>query len=217
MKIHTIAAFFLLLTSCAFGPARTRHLLIDSQKKKYDAVIVPGVPFSNGKWSTVMKSRVYWSKYLYDKKIASNIIYSGSAVYSPYTEAEIMAMYAEKIGIRKENIFTETIAEHSTENAYYSWKLAKQLGFQKVAFASDPFQTKMLKGFIRKRLRNEIALIPFVLDTLKAMKPEMKDPEIEYMKAYRTDFVSLVKRQSWGQRFQGTLGLRIDTSIYSLH
>lgn len=216
MTKYIIPFFLILVTSCAFGPAKTRHMLALSQKEKYDAIIVPGVPFKDGKWNPVMKSRVYWSKYLYDRKIAKNIIYSGNAVYTPYIEGKIMAMYAEKIGIDKKNIFTDTLAQHSTENAYYSWRLAKKLGFNKIAFASDPFQTKMLKGFVRRRLRDEITLIPFVFDTLRAMKPSMKDPEIDYQKAFRQDFVSIVKRENFGQRFRGTLGLRIDTSVYKL-
>lgn len=214
MTKFVIPFVLILLTSCAFGPGKTRHMLSLSEKEAFDAVIIPGVPFKDGKWNPVMKSRVYWSKYLYDKKIAKNIIYSGSAVYTPYIEAEIMALYAEKIGIDKMNIYTDTLAEHSTENAYYSWKLAKLLGFNKIAFASDPFQTKMLKGFIRRRLKNEITLIPFVFDTLKAMKPMMTDPEIDYQKAFRQNFVSIVKRENFGQRFRGTLGLRIDTAVY---
>jgi uncharacterized SAM-binding protein YcdF (DUF218 family) len=216
MTKYTIPFIVLFLTSCAFGPGKTRHMLSLSEKEKYDAIIVPGVPFKDGKWNPVMKSRVYWSKYLYDKKIAKNIIYSGNAVYTPFVEGKIMAMYAEKIGIDKRNIFTDTLAEHSTENAYYSWRLAKKLGFNKIAFASDPFQTKMLKGFIRRRLRDEITLIPFVFDTLRAIKPLMKDPEIDYQKAFRQDFVSIVKRENFGQRFRGTLGLRIDTAVYKI-
>jgi uncharacterized SAM-binding protein YcdF (DUF218 family) len=217
MSKYTIPVILLLLSSCAFGPGKTRHMLSLSEKEKYDAIIVPGVPFKDGKWNPVMKSRVYWSKYLYDKKIAKNIIYSGNAVYTPYIEGKIMAMYAEKIGIDKRNIFTDTLAQHSTENAYYSWRLAKKLGFNKIAFASDPFQTKMLKGFIRRRIGDDITLIPFVLDTLRAIKPLMKDPEIDYQKAFRQDFISIVKRENFGQRFRGTLGLRIDTSVYKTH
>jgi hypothetical protein len=40
-----------------------------------------------------MKGRVCWSKYMFDKGIAKNVIYSGGAVYSPYCEAEILALY----------------------------------------------------------------------------------------------------------------------------
>lgn len=184
-------------------------------KENYDIIIVPGVPFENGKWSQTMKGRVYWSKYLYDKGITKNIMYSGAAVYSPYFEAEIMALYAEKIGIRKENIYTETHAEHSTENVYYSYKKAKKLGFNRIALASDPFQTKMLKRFTKKKVSPAIGMIPFVIDTLKKMEPKMIDPEINFQKAFANDFKALPERESFLKRLKGTRGLDIDTSAYN--
>jgi hypothetical protein len=162
-----------------------------------------------------MKGRVYWSKYLYDKGIARNIMYSGSAVYTPYYEAEIMALYAEKLGIQKENIYTETLAEHSTENIYYGYEKARKLGFKRIALASDPFQTKMLRRFTRKIVDPDVGIIPFVMDTLKAMEPKMSDPEIDYQEAYVSDFTALPERKSFLERLRGTRGFAIDTTAYS--
>jgi hypothetical protein len=204
----------IILNSCAFSSKMCRSLLEESMVKKYDIIVVPGVPFQNGKWSNTMKERVYWSKYLYDKGIAKNVMYSGSAVYSPYCEAKIMALYAEKLGMRKENIFTETRAEHSTENIYYSYKKARKLGFHRIALASDPFQTKMLKSFIHKKMKAEIGLIPMVTDTLKAMKNNMTDPHIDYEKAFVDQFTPLPDRENFLKRLRGTEGLDIDTSAY---
>jgi hypothetical protein len=182
--------------------------------EQFDVVIVPGVPFQNGKWDRIMKGRVYWSKFLYDKGIAKNIMFSGAAVYSPYTEGEIMGLYAEAIGIPKEHIFAEAKAEHSTENLYYSFKKAKQLGFKKIALASDPFQTKLLRKFARKKISDEIEFIPFVKDTLKAMEPSMVDPEIDYKKAFKQDFKSITGREGFWKRLRGTMGKNIDTTAY---
>jgi 5-formaminoimidazole-4-carboxamide-1-beta-D-ribofuranosyl 5'-monophosphate synthetase len=161
-----------------------------------------------------MKGRVYWSKYLYDKGITKNVIYSGAAVYSPYYESKIMALYAEKIGIQKENIFIDTLAQHSTENVYYSYKKARSLGFERIAVASDPFQTKMLKRFTRKVVSPDVGLIPFVADTLLAMQHEMIDPEIDYQKAFVRDFTSLPHRKNFFERFKGTEGKDIDKTAY---
>jgi uncharacterized SAM-binding protein YcdF (DUF218 family) len=207
----------IILNSCAFSSKMCMSLLEESIAKKYDMIVVPGVPFQNGQWSNTMKARIYWSKYLYDKGIAKNVMYSGSAVYSPYCEAEIMALYAEKLGIRKENIYKETRAEHSTENIYYSYKKARKLGFHRIALASDPFQTKMLRSFIRQKMKTEIGLIPMVTDTLKAMKPAMTDPLIEYSKAFVDHFTALPDRENFLKRFRGTQGLDIDTTAYGIH
>lgn len=202
------------MNSCSFSSKTCESLLKKSRKEYYDIIIVPGVPFENGQWSYTMKGRVCWSKYLYDKGITKNIMYSGSAVYSPYIEAEIMALYAEKIGVRKENIFTETLAEHSTENVYYSYKKAKKLGYTRIALASDPFQTKMLKRFTRKRVSPQVGLIPFVSDTLRNVESKIIDTEIEYQKAFVNDFKPLPDREKFFKRLKGTWGLDIDTSAY---
>ncbi|MGD0584134.1 MAG: YdcF family protein [Bacteroidales bacterium] len=210
--------FFLLLmfvmTSCAFSSRTCTRFLKESMKDPYEIVIVPGVPFENGKWSFIMKGRVCWSKYLYDRGITKNIIYSGAAVYSPYCEAEIMALYAEKLGVPAEHIFVEIKAQHSTENVYYSYKKAKKLGFTRIALASDPFQTKMLKRFVKKVLGREVGLIPMVIDSLGPYTAKIVDPEIDYQKAFVKNFIALPSRENLFKRFRGTEGFEIDTTSY---
>jgi uncharacterized SAM-binding protein YcdF (DUF218 family) len=204
----------LFIQSCSFSKKTTKRLLKKSWNEKYDLIIIPGVPFENGQWSRTMKARVYWSKYLYDKGIARNVMYSGSAVYTPYYEAQIMALYAEAIGIPKEHIYTETKAEHSTENIYYSYRKAKLLGFSKMALASDPFQTKLLKRFTKKRVSPDVQLIPFVVDTLRIMESEMIDPVIDHQSAFKKEFISITKRENFWKRLNGTRGGHLDTTVY---
>ena len=120
-------------TGCIYTSVSAGKLLQNAKGTSYDMIIVPGVPLENGKWSRTMKGRIYWSKFLFDAGIAKNIMYSGAAVATPYCEAEVMALYAEAIGIPKENIFVETKAEHSTENIYYGYHKSKKLGFDKIA------------------------------------------------------------------------------------
>lgn len=205
LSLVSICIIF-ILSSCSFSQKSCKKLLSKASSKKYDIIIVPGVPLENGQWSKVMKERIYWSKYLFDKGIAGNIMFSGAAVYSPYIEAEIMAMYAEALGIPKKNIYTETKAEHSTENIYFSYKLAKKLNLWSIAIASDPFQTKMLRKFTRKRIDAHIDLIPFVYDSLSVMLRNTSDPVIDIKKAFVNDFVSLPDRESFLQRLRGTWG-----------
>jgi len=204
------------MLSCSYSAKTTRKLLRQAENgTPYDVIIVPGIPFENGTWNRTMKGRVYWSKYLFDKGIALHVMYSGSAVYSPYYEAEIMAMYAKAIGIPATHIYTETMAEHSTENAYYGYKKAKQLGFERIALASDPFQTKLLRKFIRKKVDAGMGLIPMVIDTMKAIEPSMTDPEIDAEAAFKPDFISIKKRESFWKRLKGTVRGNIDTTAYS--
>jgi uncharacterized SAM-binding protein YcdF (DUF218 family) len=206
--------FFSTLFACSYSEKASRRLLEAAANNPYDLIIVPGVPFEKNKWGRTMKGRVYWSKYLYDRGIGKNIMYSGNAVYTPYFEGEIMALYAKAIGIPPEHIYTELKAEHSTENIYYSYQKAKKLGFDRIALASDPFQSKLLEGFVRKKINPEIGILPMVIDTLNMMDPDMIDPEIDFREAYDPDFVSLTKRENIWKRFQGTRGKNIDTSAY---
>lgn len=189
-------------------------MLKSASGKTYDIIVVPGVPLENGTWSRTMKARVYWSKYLFDKGIAKNVMFSGSAVYSPYYEGEVMALYAIAIGIPKEHVFSEIKAEHSTENLYYGYYKSKKLGFKTIALATDPYQAKQLKSFANRRLSERVALIPIVFDTLRAMEPLMIDPVIDSQKAFKKDFVSIKKRESGWKRFKGTMSWNIDKKAY---
>jgi uncharacterized SAM-binding protein YcdF (DUF218 family) len=200
--------------ACVFSSKTQRRLFAEIENKQFDAIIVPGVPFENGQWDRTMKGRVYWSKYLYDKGIAKNIIYSGAAVYSPYYEGKIMALYAAALGIPKEHIYADTMAEHSTENVYYSYKQAKKLGFNSIAVVSDPFQTKQLRRYIRKKIDPAVPGIPFVTETLKMITPGMIDPPIDYQQAFKKDFISLKTREGFWKRWRGTRGKNIDKKAY---
>ncbi|MBX2923888.1 MAG: YdcF family protein [Chitinophagaceae bacterium] len=215
MKAFFIWFFLLtwLLQSCSFSGKASQKLLQKAEENApYDVIIVPGIQFKNGQWDRTMKGRIYWSKYLFEKGITRNIMYSGAAVYTPYYEAKIMALYAQSIGIPAGNIYTELLAEHSTENIYYGYRKAQKLGFKKVALASDPFQSKMLRRYIRKKVSPDIVLIPMVVDTLKMIEPAMTDPLIEYDKAYKEDFISIKERQSFWKRLRGTIRGNIDTT-----
>lgn len=202
------------MNSCAFSKRNANKLLMESYNTSFDMIIVPGIPFDTTSKDSTMRGRIYWSKYLYDKGIAKNVMYSGSSVYNPYNEAEIMAMYAEALGIPKENIFTETKAEHSTENIYYSYKKARKLGFKSIAVASDPFQTRMLKRFTKRNVDPQVKLLPLVHDTMVAFGASKNLPRIDFNKAYRKDFISIEKRESKWKRFKGTLGYNIDEKAY---
>jgi uncharacterized SAM-binding protein YcdF (DUF218 family) len=205
-------AISIAFSSCMYSSKAAKKQLAIAHAKGYDIVVVPGVPLVDGAWSETMKGRIYWSKFLFDNGIAKNIMYSGSAVYSPYYEGIIMALYAKAIGIPAENIFSETEAEHSTENMYYGYMKAKKHGFTTIALASDPFQTKTLKRFARKRLSKDVGMIPMVMDSLKLLEPQMINPVIDFQKAFKVDFIPLKKREGFFKRMKGTMGLNIDYS-----
>lgn len=200
--------------SCSFSEKTSKSMLERASHNTYDMIIVPGIPLRDSVWDRTMKARVYWSKYLFDKGIAKNIMFSGSAVYTPYYEGEVMALYAEKIGIPAKNIFSETKAEHSTENLYYGYYKSKKMGFNKIALATDPYQAKQLRSFAKRRLSERVDVIPIVFDTLRTMEPSMEDPVIDFKKAFKKNFVDIKKRESFWKRLKGTMSWNIDKNAY---
>ena len=59
-----------------------------------------------------------------------------------------------------------------------------------------------------------MALIPMVIDTMKAIEPAMIDPDINERAAFKPNFISIKKRESFWKRLRGTLRGNIDTTAY---
>ena len=180
----------------------------------YDAIIVPGVPYRDSGMADVMNFRVRWAKKLYDEGITRNIIFSGGAVYTPYVEGKIMALMGEKIGIPKEHIFVEGKAEHSTENLYYGYLLARQLGFERIAVASDPYQSFLLSEVHERFKLYGIDFLPMKFSFLKQVDKTFI--EIDPTSAKANEFVALPERQSFAERFRGTRGKYVKEQIRKL-
>ena len=157
--------------------------------------------------SVEVKDRLAWATYLYKRGMVKNIIVSGSAVYSPYVESKIMAMYAHQLEIPQKHIFIESKAEHSIENLYFSKKLADKEGFKTVALASDPTQSSFIKNINDKRFKIQVDFIPIIEDTLKTLEKPV--PSINQQEAYVKDFVSIVDRESLLKRTAGTRGRKV--------
>jgi len=210
-KINTIIITLLYIFFLApFNTLNAKSPETTTKEATYDVIIVPGVPYNDNFWTDILMGRIYWSHYLYENGITKNIIYSGSAVYTPYIESEIMAMYGRQLGIPKSAIFTETKAEHSVENVYYSYNLAREMGFKKIALATDPFQSRMVKR-PSKRMKVDIDFVPFSVKMLDTLNMEgLKNMPIDSQNAYVKDFVSLEERKNFFQRLKGTLGRNID-------
>lgn len=219
MKITSIVAytsvFFVLLfhiTSCSWFNKKyyTDPTLYNQQALNhgpYDVLIVTGYPYDKDSMNFVLKTRVYWAWYLYQKGMAKNIIFSGSAVYTPYIEGKIMALYAMQLGIPSEHIFVEDQAEHSIENLYYSYRIAEEQGFKSIALGTEVAQASFIKSLNDHRFHFKVDFIPIIYDSiynLQQIKPDFKQED-----AYKDDFVSLVERESAWKRIQGTRGRKV--------
>ena len=210
LKIFLYSHLFLLLallcTHCTFTQYAKKSYAAAQKEKPFDVVIVPGVPYEGDETTSVMKMRLYWAKHLYDSGITKNIIFSGSSVYSPYVEGIVLKVMADSLGIPPQNTFSETKAEHSTENAYYGYRMAKEMGFNKIALATDPFQAGLLKSFI-KRYCPGMKSVPIIFDRLDIDEKEL--PKVDPSSAFVPAFVSIKKRESFSERLRGTMGKRV--------
>lgn len=208
-KITLYISSALLFSSCLLFQPSAKKLNNRALRahKQYDAVIVPGVPFLEPKWDRTMQMRVMWAIHLYKNGSTKKIIMSGSSVYSPYVEAQIMKLYAIGFGVPEEDIIIEDKAQHSTENVWYGYKLAKSLGHEKVALCTDPFQTRMTYRFGKRRLK-DLKYLPVIFDTLKTL-PHI-DPEINYHPHKIENFTPITETQSFWYRLRGTMGKHIN-------
>jgi uncharacterized SAM-binding protein YcdF (DUF218 family) len=210
LYFHAVIFISLLLTHCTFSHYAKKSYEQAKRGKPYDVIIVPGAPYLYGSVSNVIKMRLFWAKHLYDSGYAKNIIFSGSSVYSPYVEGIVMKIMADSLGIPSDHTFSETHAEHSTENIYYSWKMAKAMGFEKIGLATDPYQAGMLRGFTKKHCPG-IQSIPVIFGTMEIGNKTL--PKIDSSAAYVENFVSITKRESFWQRLKGTRGKRVKEEI----
>ena len=203
-------ALVLVLTHCSVTKHAERSYANARKEKPYDVIIVPGVPYDKSATTTVMTLRLYWAKHLYDSGFTRNIIFSGSSVYTHFVEGIAMKIMADSLGIPPNHTFYETEAEHSTENIYYSWKMAREKGFRKIALATDPYQAALLRRFMR-RYTPGVKNIPIVFSLLDIDDRSL--PKIDTTAAFVDNFVPITKRENFWERLQGTMGKRVHEDV----
>ena len=171
----------------------------------YDAIIVPGYPFSpDGKMNAIYKVRLYWAYHLYKTGRTRYIIVSGAAVYTPYMESKVYALYLVELGIDPRHIIIEHRAEHSLENVFYSMEIAKAKGFEKVAVVSDKAHSIMIR-YLSKKFDHEISadFIPARWRFVILNYWNKFDLNIEHEKAFEPDFIHISERKT---ELEGKLG-----------
>ncbi|HEX8515432.1 MAG TPA: YdcF family protein [Bacteroidia bacterium] len=192
---------------CGFAEqGKNKHEKKHKGNDTYDVIIVPGAPYQDPAMRFVLKSRILWAKYLYDTRTTRNIIFSGAAVYSPYVEGQIMKIYADSLHIPSNHTFSETKAEHSTENVYYSVLMARAMGFKKIAVATDQYQSVILNLYIRKKFP-DVKILTIDYEKIDVFTGYW--PEIDETSAYADNFVSLIERENQYRRFKGSLGKNV--------
>jgi uncharacterized SAM-binding protein YcdF (DUF218 family) len=191
---------------CTFKHYASTSYAAAKKQIPYDVVIVPGFPYQDTGVNAIYKARVLWAKHLYDSGYTKNVIFSGSAVYTPYVESRTMKLFAMALGMPERNLFTEERAEHSSENIYFGWKLARELGFKKIALATDPYQCGMLRGVIDKYTPGVMSL-PIQFEKINVGRIAFS--HIDVSSAIVNPFTPLTQREGFWERLRGTLGKRV--------
>lgn len=201
------SALLLLLTMLAFSfsnatPAR------ESSGKVYDAIVIPGYPFSpDKKPNAIYRMRLAWAYELYQQGRTKYIILSGGAVHSPFVEAEIFALYLMEKGVPAEALILERNAEHSMENVFYSIEIAETYGFKDIAVATDLWQSGMIQ-MIGKKHGHDLSRVDFLPAKFYLVNHYWGsfNYAIDHHLAHRTEFVPLVERKDRDTRWLGTHG-----------
>jgi hypothetical protein len=157
----------------------------------YDVIIIPGSPYDSLEPNYMLKVRMHWAKYLFDKGITRNIIFSGAAVHTPFVEGICMKAIADSMGIPLQFTFAETKALHGIENISLGLEMAKNLGFKKTAVATDPFQSYFLSNKVEVT-NPSLAFLPLSVDSMEAYDRAL--PRINAKSAFVENFVRLKER-----------------------
>ncbi|MSP55248.1 MAG: YdcF family protein [Myxococcales bacterium] len=109
--------FFAGLTGCAHRP---------TPDVAGGVAIVPGCPSqTDGRLSWCQWRRAVWAAHLYDIGAVSKFVTSGSAVHTPYVEADAVAEGMIALGVPPEAILRERKALHTDQNVAYTLRLLK--------------------------------------------------------------------------------------------
>jgi uncharacterized SAM-binding protein YcdF (DUF218 family) len=114
-------------------------------------------------------------------------------------------MYADSLGIPSAHTFSEEEAEHSTENVFYSVRMAREMGFKRIALATDHYQAFLLGKYMKKRFP-DVTILPIAY---KHINIRSEWPVIADTTAFSDYFVSLVKRENRVKRLKGTMGMNV--------
>ncbi len=120
-----------------------------------DAAIVLGAAVWNRNPSPVFAERINHAIYLYEEGIVEKIIFTGGFFNdSTLSESQVAKTYAEKMGVKSNDIFIEEKSKNTKENLLFAREILKKEKFSKVLLVSDPIHMKRV-SIIAKYFRIE--------------------------------------------------------------
>ncbi len=153
LKRCVLLAFGWVLALIAWG-AITRLLAPTSNTSltRFDAIIVLGSPADDDDNPTPTQlARVTEAVHEYEHGVATRLILTGGAVYTPFVEARVMARTAHAQGIPDSAIFVEPEARNTIQNACFAVRIMKANGWRSAEVVSSPYHLPRA-GLIFSRL-----------------------------------------------------------------
>ncbi len=117
--------------------------------RAFDALIVPGCPTDeDGRVSACQWRRASWAAELFHAGAVDQLVVSGAAVYTPYSEAEALAASLVVLGVPADRVHLEGRARHTDENAALSLALCEERGWTRLAVASDGLHAVVIQKML---------------------------------------------------------------------
>nr|AYM53941.1 hypothetical protein [Corallococcus coralloides] len=115
-----------------------------------DAVVVLGARvLPGGVPSGALRARTEKAVELYQRGLASRLVFSGGVGVNPPSEARVMLTLATRLGVPAEACVLEEESHSTEENARFSAKLLRELGARRVVVVSDPYHLLRARQYFR--------------------------------------------------------------------
>lgn len=126
-------------------------------------LVVLGYPAgADGRPSPILKTRLDKAIELYRNGVAEKLIVTGAAVENEFVESEVMANYCIEQGIPKENIFVESSAKNTYENARMVRGMMHEHGYNNAIVVTSGFHKMRAEQFFSKQMGNfKVVPAPF--------------------------------------------------------
>lgn len=120
--------------------ARRVAPMANTSRDHFDAILVLGhAADDDGNPTPEQLARVTEAVREYERGVAPRIVFSGGAVANQFVEADVMARVAAAQGIPPSEIFVETKARDTIQNACYSAELMKNHGWRSAEVVSSAY------------------------------------------------------------------------------
>lgn len=126
-------------------------------------LIVLGYPADeNGNPGPILQARLDKAIELYKTGMAAKVIVTGAAVENEFVESEVMAVYMIRKGVPHEDIYIESSARNTYENAVMVSRIMKEKGFKQAIVVTSSFHRMRARKFFSRHVENvTIVSAPF--------------------------------------------------------